>query len=154
MPLNIPSLDALVQSSRASMEINLPGSDANLKGPEMAISDTLAGDIHDGMRIAQKASYDTVPNPFMSDEAALIFKSGLGIPHGEATFSTGKVLVTGTDGIPVPAGSLLQANNGNQYEFNVTDAPVGGQVEMQITALLAGKDGNLIDGQKLVFLEP
>lgn len=149
MPFSIPTLDALVQSGRATIEVNLPGCDANLKGPEMAIMDATMAHIHDALKIAQKQSYDVVPNPFMSDEAALWWQNELGIEHGEAAYATGAVRFTGVNGTAILQGSILQNNNGTEYETLAGAVIAGGEAVVDVVAKTPGKDGNMIDGQTL-----
>lgn len=78
-----------------------------------------------------------------------------GIKFKKASFATGQVLITGTAGVAVGAGSTFKAANGMEY---VIDTPVtiaaSGEVAASITAILGGKKGNLPANSKLNLANP
>jgi len=61
-----------------------------------------------------------------------------------ATFATGTIEFTGVDTTPVPIGTLVSHVNGQEYETLSAGIIAGGILQVNIRAVLAGKDGNIL----------
>lgn len=73
----------------------------------------------------------------------------------DATYASGEVLLSGTPGTVVPAGSVLRSSAGLEYQ---TSAPVtlgnGATTPVQVGALSPGSLGNQAEGDVITFAAP
>lgn len=65
-----------------------------------------------------------------------------GIVRRAATFATGTVTFTGTDATSIPAGTLVQREDGAQYATDAIGTIASGTADVAATAVEAGVDGN------------
>jgi uncharacterized phage protein gp47/JayE len=73
-----------------------------------------------------------------------------------ATFASGTVVATGTPTTAIPEDTILVSQT-TAARYRVTDATViggGGDVNVFVEAEIAGEDGNLAEGEVLVFESP
>lgn len=77
-----------------------------------------------------------------------------GITPTPATYATGSVDVTGTDGSTVLAGRILRLNTAISYVVTTGATIAGGVGTVVVSAVLAGADSNLIAGAPLSFESP
>jgi len=85
----------------------------------------------------------------------LIIADMYGIRPTPATFATGPVICTGDDGEIVPEDTILVRSDGFTYRVTADSDPIaGGTVTVIVEAVLAGSDGNLDEGESLVFESP
>jgi len=90
-----------------------------------------------------------------ADEAGLdahAFEYGLS--RRKAGAATGTTLATGTNGTTIPAGSELQSANENIYTTDTEIAISSGVADLEVTATVAGGDGNDDPGIILTFISP
>lgn len=77
-----------------------------------------------------------------------------GISPALATFASGSVTFTGTNGSIIEAGEILQAPDGVQFIVNADVSVSGGEALVAITALNAGSAGNLPAGVGISLVKP
>jgi len=77
-----------------------------------------------------------------------------GINENAATFSTGNILLTGTDGASVVTGRELYRPDGAGYTTQSDVTISGGSVLVTVKALIAGKAGDCDTGTQLSFASP
>ncbi len=92
---------------------------------------------------------DTSEDEFFLRQAELF-----GFSQNPATFATGSVDITGDDGSVVESGSVLQRSDGTRYETDADATIAAGIATVAITAVEAGADGTLTDGDTLTFESP
>lgn len=92
---------------------------------------------------------DTSDAEFLERHASL-FR----VQRNPATFATGAVVFTGTNGSVVPAGTILQRADGLQYETDADGTIAAGTATVGITALEASSNGNAPVGTVLSFVSP
>lgn len=90
-----------------------------------------------------------------SDDAYLMRQASLyGLSKSPATFATGPVELTGTNGTIVPAGSVLRRADGTEYETQYQVTISLGVAAVDVTAVLADAASNTEDGTVLTFESP
>ena len=70
--------------------------------------------------------------------------SDYGITRKSATFATGRAVIKGSDGVTIPAGTIL--TGAGRYSVINTSRIIGGQAIVEIEALEAGAAGNVQAG--------
>ena len=70
--------------------------------------------------------------------------SDYGITRKSATFATGRAIIKGSDGVTIPAGTIL--TGAGRYSVINTSRIIGGQAIVEIEALEAGAAGNVQAG--------
>lgn len=93
--------------------------------------------------------------PDSSEAEFFLRQAGLfGFSQNPATFAAGTVDITGDDGSVVEAGSVLQRSDGIRYETDAEVTIASGTATVAVTAVEAGNDGALTDGDALSFESP
>ncbi|HEX7866530.1 MAG TPA: baseplate J/gp47 family protein [Variovorax sp.] len=77
-----------------------------------------------------------------------------GMPRKDASAAFGSAPGTGITGTLLPAGTLLQYEDGRQYRVVADVSVVGGVVTPSLIALVAGAAGNLPPGSPLTLVSP
>lgn len=98
---------------------------------------------------AKQAIIDTAEKEYLERWAAIwkIFRKA-------ADYSTGNALLTGSVGAAVPAGTVLQRQDGVQYRVLVDSIFTGPTLQVSIVAVEAGADGDTPAGTPLFLLSP
>ncbi|MCB2199643.1 baseplate J/gp47 family protein [bacterium] len=77
------------------------------------------------------------------------------ITRKQATYATGPITITGDEGESVPAGTIWQREDGVRYTTDeLATLPAGGSIEVNVTAQVAGTNGNTAGGGSLTILTP
>jgi uncharacterized phage protein gp47/JayE len=93
--------------------------------------------------------------PDLSERAFLLRQGRLfGLTLNAATFATGNVTITGTNGAIIPAGTVLLHADGAAYATAAEVTIAGGTATAAVTAAAAGQDGNRAEGVTLSFESP
>lgn len=77
-----------------------------------------------------------------------------GVVPNVATFASGNVTLTGTNGSPILNGTRLIRSDGAEYETSADATIDSGTATISVTALTAGQDGNCDAGVVLTFESP
>lgn len=146
MPYDRPTLMELDEALRADIVSRLPGTDPLLRRSYIgALARGMAGGLHElyGFQqwIADQAFPDTAEGPELARWATI-----WGLTRVPAAKATGAILVEGTAGTVVPAGTLFRSGAETPQDYE-TDAeftiPAGGSGNTNVTAFEAGAAGNL-----------
>ncbi|MGI5862881.1 MAG: baseplate J/gp47 family protein [Myxococcales bacterium] len=93
--------------------------------------------------------------PDRSDDSFLIRQAALfGLSKRAAEYAIGNVTITGKEGAIIPAGSVLQRADGIEYATDSEATLVATTIDVAVTAIAAGADGNCDAGTELSFQSP
>jgi len=154
MPFKRPSLQELIERNEAEFDTRFPGGDARLRNSILnVLARVSAGGAH-GLYgahdwLARQILPDTADPEFLARHAAR-----WGIVRKAASFATGPVTITGTNGSIVPAGTILRRTDGTEYAIDAEVAVTAGTAQATVTAVEAGAAGNAAEAVKLTFLSP
>ena len=155
MPYETPELVDLRDQLRADVVSRLPGTDPLLANSYLgALVTGIAGSLFElyGYQdwIAEQAFIDTAEGPELARWASI-----WGLERVAAVKATGAVLVEGTVGTVIPAGTIWRSGNDQEYatdaEFTI---PAAGNGNTDVTAVLAGAAGNAAVGVILSLISP
>lgn len=99
--------------------------------------------------VAKQVIPDTAEKEYLERWCAI-----WGIARKTSSFSTGTALLLGTPGRPVPAGTVLQRQDGVQYTTLSEGEFTGTTLSLAVTATVAGVDGNAAAGTAVFLLSP
>lgn len=154
MAFNRPTLADLIERTNTDMASRLRGRSAVLRRSVIGVlSRALAGLSHMLHGHLDYNSRQLLPDTADAEHLER-WASIWGIKRTSATFASGAVTFTGTSGSVIPAGTVLQRDDGAEY---VTDAEAtlsSGSASVSVTARAAGKDGNLDPSVTLSLLSP
>lgn len=151
MPFARPSLAELIDRIRGDIRGRL-----EIDGPLLrrAMADVLAavwgGTVHTLYGyldwLAKQLFGDT------AERAALLRLAKMyGITPTPATFATGDVIATGTDGSAILADTILRLDAVTSYRVTTGQVIAGGTATLPVQAVLAGDDANIPAGTSLTF---
>jgi uncharacterized phage protein gp47/JayE len=154
MPFTRPTLQQLIDRARADVEARLPGVDAHLRRSLAAMLATVhAGAVHGlyGQQawLARQLFPDTAEAEFLDRQGGI-----RALPRKAAVAATGLVDFTGTDGAKIPAGTLLQRSDGEQFSTDADATIAGGTAQAAVTAVEGGADGDTAAGTTLTLVTP
>jgi len=99
--------------------------------------------------IAKQAFPDTADTEYL-DRWSVVW----GVSRKAATFATGNVTFTGTNGSSIPAGTILQRQDGQQYATSASATISGGSATVAVEAVLAGLSQNLVAASSVFLVSP
>lgn len=99
--------------------------------------------------LADQIFPDVSESDYLERQAALY-----GISRVAATFAAGVVDVTGTNGVIIPEGTILQRADGTQYTVDADGTIAGGTVALDVTCSTAGEIGNTDAAVLFTFESP
>lgn len=99
--------------------------------------------------LAKQLFPDTSEVEFLERHAGIF-----GLARLAATYATGTITVSGSNGTVIPAGTELQRADGVTYTVNVLVTIAGGVATPTVTAALAGAAGNAAVGVLLTLASP
>lgn len=154
MAFDRPTLSALVDRIQADLISRLGGSGAALRRSIVAVlARVMAGAVHMLYGALDYLSRQLFAD--VADDAYLVrFASLYGLSKTAATFATGPITVTGTNGQDVNTGAVLRRPDGAEYTVDAGGTISGGTLALTVTAVLAGVDGNADAGTVLTFESP
>lgn len=168
-PLNvaIPSIDALAQNAARLLQQSLAdAAQAAQPGELTAVDLELARSNVKALAFVQAVGLhgayaylrDYIARQAVPIYSADAFLDGwlqtYGLPRKAAALAVGSAVGTGVSGTLLPVGTLLQVDDGRQYQV-LTDVTVsGGAVSPSLVALVAGAAGNLAPGTALSLVSP
>ena len=154
MPITRPSLSTLIsriqgdiQGGIASTAPLLPNSILNVLARVFAGSSHLLWGYLTW--ISEQVMPDTADADYLERWAAVY-----GVYRIPASYAAGEVLVSGSNGITIPAGTVLVASGGTQYASAADQTTAGGVATLTVTALTPGSIGTVANGQVLTLLQP
>ena len=151
-----PSLEKLIRRAESDIETKLPTVDAFLRrSVENVLAKIQAGaahSLHGHLQwLSRQLLVDQAEVSFLERHAS---KYGSAYTRDEATFATGDIVLTGTNGSTAPAGTKWQTSDGVEYEQDALATIAGGTATVAVTAVEAGDDGNLDAAQLVSLVSP
>ena len=154
MPLNRPSIGALVRRISADVTSRLPGSEPLLRRSFVgAFVRGCAGAFHEIYGyiefIARQLFVDTAEGPYL-DRWSRIW----GVRRIAAIAASGTITVTGTAGAMVPVDTVWRRSDGAEYRTSAAAVLAAGTAEVSVEARTEGRDGNAAIGVTLSLVSP
>jgi uncharacterized phage protein gp47/JayE len=154
MPFSRPLLTDLIGRIAADIESRLTGADAKLRRSFLnVLSRVMAGSAH-GLYghldfLAKQIIPDTAEAEYLERWASIwgIFRKPAAAARGDITFS-------GTDGVTIPAGTVLQRSDGAEFSTDADGTVAAGTTTVACTAAAAGEDGKTPAGSQLTLVNP
>ncbi|WP_028008689.1 baseplate J/gp47 family protein [Solimonas flava] len=153
MPLSRPSLTSLQSRAQTNIATRIDGAAPTLRrGILGALLAELSGALHSLYGFLQAESIES--NPYTAVRTLPQWASIWGVQRRQPTTAAGAITLTGAPGASVAADSRLQ-RNGVEYAID-SDGVIGGggTVDVAVTAITAGSDGNAAAGETLTFISP
>jgi len=155
MPFARPTLNEIIDRIVADMSSRVLGIEGAVLRRSLlgVIARTEGGAIHllygylDW--VARQVIPDTADTDYLDRWASI-----WGVTRKPAEFSTGPVIFTGTNGSIIPAGTVLQTQDGVQYETTANVTISAGTATATVEALVAGDAGNLEEAERVFLLSP
>lgn len=149
-----PTLATLVQRAKADMMARVPGSNALLRHTVLsALAYVQAGLAYGAYSYLDYISKQILPDT-ADDEHLERHASLWGITRNAAVPAEGKVVFTGTDGVEIGPGQVLQRVDGAQYVTSATGRISGGTLSLDVVAVEAGNAGDCAEGTELTQVTP
>lgn len=154
MPFARPSIQELIERTQADLESRLPGVDAHLRRSVVAaLARMNAGQAH-GLHghlawEARQIIYDTADAEILARWASV-----WGVPRLAATYASGPVSFSGTNGTVIPAATQVETGDGRAYTTDVDVTISGGSAQVDVTAVEPGAAGNQSGGVTLSLVSP
>lgn len=153
MPFTTPDLPSLNDQAAASVEAELPGSDARLRRSNLnVLARVMAGFAHGFYGYLRRFLEECLPwnKGFLLEMWAGIW----GVTRKAAFAAGGNVVFTGTNGALIGIGTVLQTADGQTYDTIAAGVIAGGVASVGVLAVVPGKSGNLAAGTQLALLNP
>lgn len=155
MPFAIPTLDDLVQRTWRAFRANLKGSDAKLWPNNVAVSaKVMAGAVWSPFSfleyISRQILVHTADGQWLDRHAY-----DWGLARLAPTYAEGKVTISGTEGVAVPAGAVVQRADGVLYDITLGGVVgAGGTVDVSVKAQVSGRAANAVAGVAMILTSP
>ncbi len=152
MPFNRPTLSSLRQSARAAFAARLQGVDPTLRRSNV----TVTADVLAAMTHLQYGYLEWMVEAVLmpdSAEAAYLerWASIWGLSRLGATTAAGNVTFSGTNGTPIPSGSLVQRSDGVQFATQAPASIASGTATVAVEAVIGAAAGNTDAGAALAL---
>lgn len=149
MPFALPDLPTVRRTNRDNLAAFLEGADASVPNSALRVlSDMNAGGAFLNLKYLQWLARNFLPDTAEKgwlDRWAYILFGG----RKAATFASGTITVTGTQGVRLPAGSVLATSDGIQYQTTAEVYLSATATPVAVTCLTAGAIGNRDQGALL-----
>lgn len=154
MSVTRPTIVQLVSRAETEIKAALPGADAPLKRTVLGILAKVHADAIHGLYgyldcLAKQVLPDSAEADHLDRHASI-----WGITRRPATFASGPVMVTGTDGVSVPKGTVLGRTEKVRYITVAEVTLVGGTATVDVVAGRAGANSSMAEGRTLTLAVP
>lgn len=154
MAFERPTLEELLERTQADFVSDLPLTGAILRRSIVnVLSRVIAGAAHMMHGFLQFMSKQLFPDTAES-QYLVRWMDLYGLALKEASFATGTVTFTGTNGSVIEEGAVLVRADGQRYELDANATVSGGTATGAVTALTAGAGGTLVAAQTLTLESP
>lgn len=151
---NRPALADLITRIRADVLQRLAVDDPLRQSDAEVYSRVLAGGINGLYGYLDWLSKQLMPDTAESEYLDRWASIWLNVPRKPATVATGIAAFTVQSGAVIPAGTVLSAFDGTEYQTTADATVVGTTATAPIAALVAGVAGNRATGQTLNLSSP
>lgn len=149
MPFERPDLQTLISRAQADIESRMPGADARVRRSLLGV----LARMHAGAMHGLYGYLDWLAAQLMVDTAELEhlerWASIWGVARKAAAKASGSATLSGTDGVTVPAGTVLARADGIEYTTDSDATIAAGTVNATVTAQEGGAAGNAAAGTQL-----
>ncbi|WAP69033.1 baseplate J/gp47 family protein [Jiella pelagia] len=152
MPFNRPTLADLVSRAESDIQSRLSVGPLLKRGFLYVISRVVAGAAHQLYGNLEWASRQLFPDTADAENLER-WASIWGIQRNAATYASGSAQFSGTNGVTVASGTILQRGDGVQYVTTVDATIASGTSSIPVTAVVAGSAGNVGAGTSLSLVE-
>lgn len=154
MPFLRPTLTQLIERAAADIESRLPGADARTRRSNLAVVARMhAGAVHGLYGYldwrAKQHMIDVAESSLLERWASLY-----GITRLAAGQAKGNVTIGGSNGITIPAATLLQRADGVQFQTDAAVVIAAGTATAAVTSVEGGATANAAAGVSLSFVTP
>lgn len=155
MPFARPSLTEIIDRVIADISNRITGVDGSvlrrsllgiLGRAEGGVAHLLYGYID---WVSRQVIPDTAETEYLERWAAI-----WAITRKPADFAAGPVTFSGTNGTLIPVGTIVQRQDGVQYEVLAAGTIASGSATVSVQALTAGDESNLAAGNRVTLLSP
>jgi len=154
VPFSRPTLTELVERTRADVLTRLTLDELLRRDDAEVLARVLASAAHSMHGhlewIAKQIIYDTADSDILDRWASI----WLTVPRIPGASAQGNVTLTGTNGIVIPAGTLLLRSDGTEYTTDADATIAGGAATAAVTADEPGVAGNALTGVALSISTP
>lgn len=155
MPFQRPTLTEIIDRDLADMSSRVVGVDGAVLRRSVlgVIARTLAGashELHGHLDyLARQIIIDTAEVEYLERWASV-----WGVQRRAAEFAVGSVTFTGTNGSVIPEGTLVQRQDGAQFETTAEATIASGTATAAVQAVTAGAAGNTAAAVTLSLVQP
>lgn len=154
MGFNRPTLQQIIDRIRADIDSLVPGADTKLRRSVLDVfARALGGAVHLAYGaiefVSRQVFPDTAESEFLARWAAI-----WGVERLAATFASGTVKFTGSNGATIPAGTLLKRSDDFEFTTDALATIAGGEADVGVAASSSGLDGNADIGTELSLIAP
>lgn len=154
MALNRPTVSELITRVRGDVDSRLAGIDPRLRRSlTEAIVRAHAGATHSLYGELDAIALDALPDTAVGD-ALLRWATMYAVTGVAGGAASGTADASGTNGIEIPAGSLLQLGNGVEFQTLGSVTIIGGVATLTLEAVETGEAGNVDTASLLTFVSP
>lgn len=155
MPFARPTLAELIDRVSADMASRVLGTEGAILRRSMLgiIARAEAGAVHLLYGYLDWIAKNSIPD---TAESELLERWSViwGVIRKPATFASGSVTFTGTDGSQIPSGTVIQRSDGVQYITQAAGTIASGTATVAVEAALSGAAGNLAAASGVALLSP
>lgn len=149
-----PTLNDLITRAINDILSRLPGSDAALRRSNLNVLSRVHAAATHGLYgfiqwLSQQLIYDKAEAEYLERWSSI-----WGINRIAATFATGNVTFTGTNGTLIPALTEIRRSDGALFTTNADATIASGTIIAAVTAVVAGALGNTTTGTALTLSSP
>lgn len=153
MPFIRPTLAELVTRTTADIRGELESVGPLLRRAMVDVLATTLSGLGHGVYgflewLSRQLFGDKAEREFLLRKAAMY-----GITPVAATFASGNVTATGTNGTSIPVDTILRLDEENAYRVTTGQVISGGTATLPVVALLAGADANVPEGSTALTFE-
>lgn len=153
MSFERPTLSQLIARIEDDITARLPGADSRLRRNALnVLARTYAGAIHGSYGLLDDISR-FLPDVAEADRLAR-WASIFGLARKAAVAADGMATITGTNGVTVPAGTVLVRADGARFLVTAPATIAAGSAAIALSAESAGASTSTSAGQQLTFLSP
>lgn len=155
MAFTLPTLAETRQQTAADIETYLPGRDARTRRTASGVlAYAVAGAVHGLHANIEARERNFLPDERAEAEGVERWAALLGYWYLDAAAASGSLLVSGSSGATLAAGTRLQFSDGTEYLTSAELTLSGPTGIVAVEARAAGVTGNLPAGAKLTLLSP
>lgn len=155
MPYNRPTLPTLIERIVADIESRVAGADARLRRSNFNVLARVLAAVAHGLYgflgwVFKQLMPDTADAEMLDRHASIWLANG----RKAASYATGHITVSGTNGTTVPAGTVFKRADGISYSTLADGTVAGGSAVIEVVSDLAGQAVNADAGTALTIDSP